>query len=365
MAFSSIGYIGGAEVLVPPLVTASPAERKRLLGNAFVLRQAASVLAYICLLIFAWVAEDRGNFLLIVLMGSMMLWTESFIVTTVWFQSQTNIKPRSVLSFTSLLVKLAFIFILYKSGVKNIIYYTFAYLLDSVIMSAGMFFIYYKKTGEFFFSYRKSDAIGILKKSLPFLMGLITMSFYQRIDILILKNLTDSYNVGIYTAAMQLVTPVAAIASMFSFSLAPKYVYSQKSQNVAYKNVGIIAVIMLATSLVLVLLASLVGGFLIKKLFGSRFEESITSFNYLIWIVCPIFIDSALNILLIKKQLGKHVAYKWTIALFVSAIVHISCIPRYQNYGAFAGCMAGYLTLCVYGVCFYFYSYSRASKSGA
>ena len=53
-AFSSISFICGAEVLVPPLVTATPAERKRLLGNAFVLRQAASVVAYICLLIFAW-----------------------------------------------------------------------------------------------------------------------------------------------------------------------------------------------------------------------------------------------------------------------------------------------------------------------
>ena len=60
-AFSSISFICGAEVLVPPLVTATPAERKRLLGNAFVLRQAASVVAYICLLIFAWVAEDMGN----------------------------------------------------------------------------------------------------------------------------------------------------------------------------------------------------------------------------------------------------------------------------------------------------------------
>ena len=92
-AFSSISFICGAEVLVPPLVTATPAERKRLLGNAFVLRQAASVVAYICLLIFAWVAEDRGNFYLIALIGSMMLWSESFIVTTVWLQAQTNIKP--------------------------------------------------------------------------------------------------------------------------------------------------------------------------------------------------------------------------------------------------------------------------------
>ena len=95
-AFSSISFICGAEVLVPPLVTATPAERKRLLDNAFVLRQAASIVAYICLLLFAWAAEDRSNFLLITLMGITILLNESFAVVTAWLQSQTNMKPRAV-----------------------------------------------------------------------------------------------------------------------------------------------------------------------------------------------------------------------------------------------------------------------------
>ena len=100
-AFSSISFICGAEVLVPPLVTATPAERKRLLGNAFVLRQAASVVAYICLLIFAWVAEDRSNFLLITLMGITILLNESCAVVTAWLQSQIYMKPRAVLCIFS------------------------------------------------------------------------------------------------------------------------------------------------------------------------------------------------------------------------------------------------------------------------
>ena len=53
-AFSSISFLCGADVLVPRLVSASDSDRKKLLGNAFVLRAAASLLAYCCLLFFSW-----------------------------------------------------------------------------------------------------------------------------------------------------------------------------------------------------------------------------------------------------------------------------------------------------------------------
>ena len=150
-AFSSISFICGAEVLVPPLVTATPAERKRLLGNAFVLRQAASVVAYICLLIFAWVAEDRGNFLLVAVTGISILFSESFAVVTAWLQSQTNIKPRSILAFFALLCKIALVVVLYKSNNKSVILFALAYLTDAIIIAIGLLVIYHKENGGLFF----------------------------------------------------------------------------------------------------------------------------------------------------------------------------------------------------------------------
>ncbi len=347
-AFSSISFICGAEVLVPPLVTATPAERKRLLGNAFVLRQAASVVAYICLLIFAWVAEDRGNFYLIALIGSMMLWSESFIVTTVWLQAQTNIKPRSILSFISLTVKLLIVFTLYRNSEKRVFHYALAYLIDSLILSIGMMLIYKIKTGELFFEFNKNDAFNLLKKSIPFLIGLMAMSFYQRVDLIFLKHISRPHDVGIYAAAMQLVTPIAAIASMISFSLAPRYVYSQKDIVIAHKNVGKITVFMFAISVMIAALICVTGEFFIRFLFGEKFSDSASSFRYLIWIICPIFIDSALNIAFVQNQLGKFLAYKWIIALIISATAHILLIPNFRNFGAIAGCMIGYISVCIF-----------------
>ena len=64
--------------------------------------------------------------------------------------------------------------------------------------------------------------------------------------------------------------------------------------------------------------------------------------------ICPIFIDSALNIAFVQNQLGKFLAYKWIIALIISATAHILLIPNFRNFGAIAGCMIGYISVCIF-----------------
>lgn len=352
-AFSSISFICGAEVLVPPLVTATPAERKRLLGNAFVLRQAASVVAYICLLIFAWVAEDRGNFLLVAVTGISILFSESFAVVTAWLQSQTNIKPRSILAFFALLCKIALVVVLYKSNTKSVILFALVYLTDAIIIAIGLLVIYHKENGGLFFFYEKTTALNLLKKGYPFFAGLIIMFFYQRLDIIMLKRFSNLYNTGIYAAAMQLMFPISAIASMLSMSLAPHYIYRQHDEKTALKNIGLITIAMFAIGLILAACARLTGGFILHSFFGKKFNDAIPIFNLLIWSTVLIFTDSALNLLLIKKQKAKHIAIKWIFALATSGVVHLTLIPEYHAKGAIAGYIIGYIATCSAGLFFY------------
>lgn len=348
-AFSSISFICGAEVLVPPLVTATPAERKRLMGNAFVLRQAASVVAYICLLIFAWVAEDRGNFLLIALMGMTMLLDESFGVVTLWMQSQTDIKARTLLSFISLSVRLAFVATLYYLKVKDTMAYSLFYFFNSIILAIGLLFIYRHKTNDFWFQFNLKDFIKLLESGLPFWFGLMIMNIYQRIDIIMLKHFSDNYNIGIYSAALQLMAPITYIASVLSISFAPRYVYGQCNEKTALKNIGLIVLFMLTFALLTAAIARFGGEIILPILFGEKFKNSIPIFNAIVWVICLIFVDSALNLFLIKNQQGKIIALKWLFALLTSLVIHFIFIPKYKSYGAVAGYAAGYMTACIFG----------------
>ena len=349
-AFSSISFICGAEVLVPPLVTATPAERKRLMGNAFVLRQAASVVAYICLLIFAWVAEDRSNFLLITLVGITILLNESFAVVTAWLQSQTNMKPRAVLSVFSLVFRLAVVAILYYSSVQNIYFYALFYFLDSVIVATGLFFIYKQKSNETWFQYNLKDASELLKRGLPFWYGLIVAYFYNRIDLIMLNRFSDNYNLGIYSSALQLLSIIVASTTAIITSLAPRYIYGECNKRKARKNTATIAVLMFFISLCISMFSRLYGAKILHLLFGIQFDGAIPLFNKIIWAACVIAVDSSLNLYLIKEKKGKAIMAKFAFSLLVSSVVHFSFIPKFQAHGAIYGYISGCASACLFGL---------------
>ena len=349
-AFSSISFICGAEVLVPPLVTATPAERKRLMGNAFVLRQAASVVAYICLLIFAWVAEDRSNFLLITLVGITILLNESFAVVTAWLQSQTNMKPRAVLSVFSLVFRLAVVAILYYSSVQNIYIYALFYFLDSVIVATGLFFIYKQKSNETWFQYNLKDASELLKRGLPFWYGLIVAYFYNRIDLIMLNRFSDNYNLGIYSSALQLLSIIVASTTAIITSLAPRYIYGECNKRKARKNTATIAVLMFFISLCISMFSRLYGAKILHLLFGIQFDGAIPLFNKIIWAACVIAVDSSLNLYLIKEKKGKAIMAKFAFSLLVSSVVHFSFIPKFQAHGAIYGYISGCASACLFGL---------------
>ena len=302
-AFSSISFICGAEVLVPPLVTATPAERKRLLGNAFVLRQAASVVAYICLLIFAWVAEDRGNILLTSLVGISILLGESFGVVSAWMQAKTDLKPRSILATVALGAKLLCMMVLYKINSFNTTYYAAANIIEPVILAIGFLIIYNKKTKENFFCIHKSMLFELLKRGAPFFIGLIAMFFYQRLATILLKQLSDVYNVGIYSASLVLVAPIITISSILISSLAPTYIYSSNDPKEVYRNIGLITIFMFLAGLLLALFARVTGDYILQLIFGGSFSKSIPVFETLVWVTPLIFMESALNQVFIKEKI--------------------------------------------------------------
>ena len=353
-AFSSISFICGAEVLVPPLVTATPAERKRLLGNAFVLRQAASVVAYICLLIFAWVAEDRGNILLTSLVGISILLGESFGVVSAWMQAKTDLKPRSILATVALGAKLLCMMVLYKINSFNTTYYAAANIIEPVILAIGFLIIYNKKTKENFFCIHKSMLFELLKRGAPFFIGLIAMFFYQRLATILLKQLSDVYNVGIYSASLVLVAPIITISSILISSLAPTYIYSSNDPKEVYRNIGLITIFMFLAGLLLALFARVTGDYILQLIFGGSFSKSIPVFETLVWVTPLISMESALNQVFIKEKIGELITIKWISSSIVAAAFYYLLIPKYLALGAVFGYMLGYVFACIFSIFIFF-----------
>lgn len=352
--FSSISFICGAEVLVPMLTNANVRERQEIMGNAFAVRLFFSGIAFIGLVSFSFFTEERQVFYLIALLGITLLFNESFAVVTAWLQSQTNSKPRSILVMVSLVVKAGIMGGLYYYRVSSPLYYALAYIIDPLTVALGLFFIFYKKTGQTFFNYSFSIAYDLFKKGLPFFWGVMAMFLFSRLDIIMLKNLSTLKELGYYSAGFELVKSLNNIAPIMAMSIAPIMVYKINDEAIVKRNVIKIALLLLCVAVLGAGVIHLLADKIIPILLGDKYIQSIPVLMALSWVSCFFFLNEALNIYLLKIQKGRLVVIKWLLAITLALFAYSLLIPKMGGSGAVIGYGVGYLTACLASLFFMF-----------
>ena len=69
LIFQSLSYINPAELMIPKLSNANSIERRKLMGNGFVIRLFFSLIAYACLLLFLAITDESFQFKLALILG--------------------------------------------------------------------------------------------------------------------------------------------------------------------------------------------------------------------------------------------------------------------------------------------------------
>lgn len=100
---------------------------------------------------------------------------------------------------------------------------TFAYLLTAILA----FIAVMRKTTALKFSWNYPFAVMILKKSYPFAILVLLMTFYNRLDAVMIERLlggdTGAYEAGIYAKGFRLLDSANMIAYLFSVQLLPVF----------------------------------------------------------------------------------------------------------------------------------------------
>ncbi|TNH07240.1 hypothetical protein FHQ26_10415, partial [Testudinibacter sp. TR-2022] len=200
LVFMSISFICGAEVIVPMLVNASAKRRRLILGNAFYLRLFFSILAYVFLVSFVYISDTREQFYLILILGLILLVSEAFSVVTAWLQSQTNIKPKTILVISTSLIKCLIVALLFFFNVVDPIYYAFAWVFEAGFIAFGLICIYKNISKSNFFYFSKPMFFYLLKKGFPFFIALLLMYSFLRLDVIMLRHFSDLVTLGLYTS---------------------------------------------------------------------------------------------------------------------------------------------------------------------
>ena len=178
----------------------------------------------------------------------------------------------------------------------------------------------------------------ILKKSLPFAVLYLLMSFYNRIDAVMIERLLpgdiSTFEAGIYASAFRLLDAMVMIAYLFSVILLPLFSKMLKEKE------DLIPIIKASFSLLCFFSVTSVVLLLVYRypvldlLYTSHIEESAAVFRWLIPGIIPISFTYIFGTLLTANGDMKLLNITALAGIVVNVIVNLLLIPRMHAVGA-------------------------------
>ncbi len=189
---------------------------------------------------------------------------------------------------------------------------------------------------SFSFKNIKISAIKLtLRSSLPIGVGLIFVTIYDRIDILLIEKFIDLKSVAIYSVAYAIYRNASLFSGMiltksytdFSrFFILDKVISYTSLKNTFYK--------LLFLSSIIILLFFLFPEIIIQILFGDGFTDSYDVLRYLSIGILFIFLNNFTGVILNSIRKEKITMYSVAIATFLNIGLNIILIPSLGIIGA-------------------------------
>ncbi len=178
----------------------------------------------------------------------------------------------------------------------------------------------------------------ILKKSFPFALLYLLMSFYNRIDSVMIERLLPdgaaTFEAGIYASAFRLLDALTMIAYLFSVILLPLFSRMLKEK----ENIG--GIVRSSYALLLFFSATATTLLLCFKvpvlqlLYTSHITESAAVFSFLIPCIIPVSFTYIFGTLLTANGNMRLLNASAVVGIVVNLLVNFLLIPRMQARGA-------------------------------
>jgi PST family polysaccharide transporter len=183
----------------------------------------------------------------------------------------------------------------------------------------------------------------LLRQSWPLLLSSMAVVVYMRIDQVMIAMLANTYEVGIYSAAVRIsevwyFVPGAIVASIFPVLLAQR-----QSDKAGYeRNLQYLYTAVVAVSLVVALVAMLGSDWAVEALFGSEFSAAAPILMVHIWAGLFVALGVTSGRWLIAEGLQRMASYRTLYGAFINVGLNYILIPRLGALGAAVATVVSY-----------------------
>jgi len=338
-----IGFVGlfrataklGLDSIVVRNIVKDKESTEKILGTAFVLKLISSLLTVVLIGVMVWLVNDDSQIRWITIVLAFILVFESVETIEFWFQSQVQSKPIAIVKSLQ--------FVLSSFGKLGLILLNsalFPFVLINLAASAfkamGTNWVYQKQKKSiknWEFDYGK--AVEMFKDSWPLIFSGVMIAIYVNIDQVMLGNLVDNQEVGIYAAAVRFseiwyFVPIAICSSVFPAVIRAK----QRSKEEYNTKIQQLYDFIAWTALIIVIPITLYATPIVKLLLGNEYAASGNILALHVWAGPFVFLGVARSNWLMTENLTQFQFATTSLGAISNVLLNLYLIPLYGGIGA-------------------------------
>jgi PST family polysaccharide transporter len=341
--FGSFAGMGLDSIVTRDLVK----DQKRhqvLLGSAFLLKVLGGSVAFIASLIFILLTHGNETLLIwLVGISAAGFLFQSVNVIDFYFQSKVQSKYTVFASCLAFILVAAVKVLLIINSAPLV---AFAWVgLCELILTAIFLLLAYKVNQHYVsgWRYEKKVILDLLNQSWPLLLAGFAVTLYMKVDLVMLKEMSDDRSVGIYAAATRFSEIWYFLPMVIVASVSPSLIrYHATNPDLYLSSLRKLYFVMAWLAIGLAIPFSFFSAQVINLFLGIEFADAAPVLAIHLWAGLAVFLGIASSQYLVIEKLQKISFYRTLIGLVSNILLNLILIPTMGAMGAAIATVASY-----------------------
>ncbi len=334
VAFSTpFMQLGINSILVNEIIK-KPDKEGEILGTALTMSAISSIFCIFGIICFTLIA-NKGDKETIFVCGlySVSLFFSALEMIQYWFQAKLKSKYVSLVML-SVYIIISIYKILLLITKKNIYWFALCNTFDIILIST-LLFVIYKKIGGPKLKFCLKNVGKIFSQSRYFIISTLMITIFSQIDKIMLKNIIDETETGIYSAAISCALLSSFVFSAVIDSARPSILSCKKNAEKEYDNkIMLLFSIIVYLSLIQCVIMTFLATPIIRLLYGSKFIAAADVLRIGVWYTTFSYIGAVRSVWILAENKQK---YLWIInssGAMCNILLNICFIPYMGAVGA-------------------------------
>lgn len=342
--FSSITSLG-LSVIVIKEISMGKEDDNEVIWTGILMRFLTAVFSTIAVIALVSITDKNDPLMVkIAILESIAILASAFDTFMYWFQGKLLGKYTSIASVVAYIgMSLYRIYLLANNA--DILWFAFATSVDTLLLSLILMLCYVRENG---FHPKASVRLGksLMKQSYHYMISGLIAILYSKIDQIMLKQMLDTYSVGLYTAALTIAGLWGMIPSAFIQSVSPiLYKNAEENRGMFYKRLRQSYAGIWLLNVCWSLGVSIFSYWVIYLLYGKAYLGARGALVIVVWYTGITSIGSLTQVYLATENKNKYVNYFALAGLVTDVVLNALLIPKMGILGAAIATLVTYTVI--------------------